>query len=59
LPFDLLGVPASIYFLWIVSRVQRDTLVDWNRRPLVGVAGTPERSSPWDESGRMVAPTRR
>ncbi|MEO8316281.1 MAG: hypothetical protein ABI645_15985 [Pseudomonadota bacterium] len=47
LPFDMLGVPASIYFLWTVTRVQRDTLADWNRRPLVGVAGTPERSSPW------------
>lgn len=47
LPFDLLGVPASIYFLWVVKRVHRDSVVDWNRRPLVGVAGTPDRSSPW------------
>jgi hypothetical protein len=52
LPFDLLGVPASIYFLWIVSRVQRDKLEDWNRRPLVGVAGTPDRSSPWGDGIR-------
>jgi hypothetical protein len=48
LPFDLLGVPASIYFLWVVKRVHRDSVVDWNRRPLVGVAGTPDRSSPWN-----------
>lgn len=47
LPFDLLGVPASMYFLWVVKRVHRDSVVDWNRRPLVGVAGTPDRSSPW------------
>jgi hypothetical protein len=47
LPFDVLGVPASIYFLWVVKRVHRDSLVDWNRRPLVGVVGTPDRSSPW------------
>jgi len=47
LPFDLLGVPASIYFLWVVKRVHRDSVVDWNRRPLVGVAAVPDRSSPW------------
>lgn len=51
LPFDLLGVPASIYFLWVVKRVHRDSVVDWNRRPLAGVAGTPERSSPWSALG--------
>lgn len=47
LPFDLLGIPASIYFLWIVKRVHSDSVVDWNRRPLVGAAATPERSAPW------------
>ena len=47
LPFDLLGIPASIYFLWIVKRVHNDSVVDWNRRPLVGAAATPERSAPW------------
>lgn len=47
LPFDLLGVPASIYFLWTVKRVHGDSVVDWNRRPLVGVAATPDRASPW------------
>ncbi len=51
LPFDLLGVPASIYFLWVVKRVYRDSVVDWNRRPLVGIAGRPERSSPWSGLG--------
>lgn len=51
LPFDLLGVPASIYFLWVVKRVHRDSVVDWNRRPLVGLAGTPDRSSPWSSAG--------
>ncbi len=47
LPFDLLGIPASVYFLWIVRRVHSDSVVDWNRRPLVGAAATPERSAPW------------
>lgn len=47
LPFDLLGIPASVYFLWIVKRVHNDSVVDWNRRPLVGAAATPERSAPW------------
>jgi hypothetical protein len=47
LPFDLLGVPASIYFLWVVKRVHRDSVVDWNRRPLAGEAAVPDRSSPW------------
>lgn len=47
LPFDLLGIPASIYFLWIVRRVHSDSVVDWNRRPLVGAAATPQRSAPW------------
>jgi surface polysaccharide O-acyltransferase-like enzyme len=50
LPFDLFGIPASIYFLWIVKRVHSDSVVDWNRRPLVGAAATPERSSPWSGS---------
>jgi hypothetical protein len=47
LPFDLLGIPASVYFLWIVKRVHSDSVVDWNRRPLVGAAATPARSAPW------------
>jgi hypothetical protein len=50
LPFDLFGIPASIYFLWIVKRVHSDSVVDWNRRPLVGAAARPERSSPWSGS---------
>ncbi|MBV8379519.1 MAG: hypothetical protein JO369_01965 [Paucibacter sp.] len=49
LPFDLLGVPASVYFLWVVKRLHMDSVVDWNRRPTVGVAGQPTRSSPWSE----------
>jgi surface polysaccharide O-acyltransferase-like enzyme len=48
--FDLFGVPASIYFLWIVKRVHSDSVVDWNRRPLVGAASRPARSSPWSGS---------
>ena len=48
LAFDLLGVPASIYYLWIVGRLHNDSVVDWNRRPLVGVPSVPERRSPWN-----------
>lgn len=49
LPFDLLGVPASVYFLWVVRQLHADSVVDWNRRPLVGVAATPSRPAPWDD----------
>jgi surface polysaccharide O-acyltransferase-like enzyme len=45
--FDLLGIPASIYFLWVVKQVHNDSVMDWNRRPLVGAAATPARPSPW------------
>jgi hypothetical protein len=48
--FDLLGIPASIYFLWVVKLVHNDSVTDWNRRPLVGAAATPARPSPWSES---------
>jgi hypothetical protein len=45
--FDLMGIPASIYFLWVVKQVHNDSVMDWNRRPLVGVAAAPARASPW------------
>jgi|GEM_PF-1417120 len=51
LPFDLLGVPASVYFLWVVKRLHTDSVVDWNRRPMVGVVARPYRSAPWSEEG--------
>ena len=41
LAVDLIGIPASVYFLWIVKQVHNDAVLDWNRRPLVGTAGTP------------------
>ena len=44
---DALGVPAAMYFLYVVHRIYHQSLVDWNRRPLVGVAGQPSRPSPW------------
>jgi hypothetical protein len=28
---DCLGVPAGLYFLWVVQRLYRDTIKDWNR----------------------------
>jgi hypothetical protein len=45
--FDLIGIPASIYFLWVVKQVHNDSVMDWNRRPLVGAAAMPARQSPW------------
>jgi hypothetical protein len=45
--FDLIGIPASIYFLWVVKQVHNDSVMDWNRRPLVGAAAAPARPSPW------------
>ena len=45
--FDVPGVPFSIYFLWVVRSLHRDSLRDWNRRPLVGLASRQSRPSPW------------
>jgi hypothetical protein len=50
LVFDLIGIPASIYFLWVVKQVHSDSVLDWNRRPLVGAAAAPARPSPWSEA---------
>lgn len=47
LVFDLIGIPASVYFLWVVKLVHNDSVMDWNRRPLVGAAAAPARPSPW------------
>lgn len=47
LAFDLLGIPASVYFLWVVKQLHNDSMMDWNRRPLVGAAAAPARPSPW------------
>jgi hypothetical protein len=47
LAFDLIGIPASIYFLRVVRQVHTDAVLDWNRRPLVGAAAAPARQSPW------------
>jgi hypothetical protein len=45
--FDIAGVPFSIYFLWVVRSLHRNSLRDWNRRPLVGRASRQSRPSPW------------
>jgi hypothetical protein len=45
--FDVAGVPFSIYFLWVVRSLHRNSLRDWNRRPLVGLASRQSRPSPW------------
>jgi hypothetical protein len=48
--FDNVGIPASLYFLWAVYRLHRDSERDWNRRPLVGRAAPLGRRSPWAEA---------
>ena len=45
--FDVVGVPAALYFLWAVRRLYRESLRDWNRRPLVGRRGVARRPAPW------------
>lgn len=50
LVFDLIGVPASVYFLWVVRQLHADSAIDWNRRPLAGLAAAPHRPSPWSEA---------
>ncbi len=45
--FDIPGVPFSLYFLWVVRSLHRNSLRDWNRRPLVGRASRQSRPSPW------------
>jgi hypothetical protein len=52
--FDLIGIPASVYFLWVVKQVHNDSLMDWNRRPLVGTAAAPERPSPWSRQNAQA-----
>jgi hypothetical protein len=45
--FDLPGVPASLFFLWVVHGLHRASQRDWNRRPLVGAPARRPRTSPW------------
>jgi len=54
LGLDLLGVPASIYFLWVVRRLHTNSVIDWNRRPLVGVSSAPARNAPWADSPAVM-----
>jgi hypothetical protein len=44
---DLVGVPASCWFLYVTWRLHRASMADWNRRPLVGRAASTRRRSPW------------
>jgi hypothetical protein len=52
--FDLIGIPASVYFLRVVKQVHSDSVLDWNRRPLVGAAAAPARPSPWSGGARNI-----
>jgi hypothetical protein len=51
--FDILGIPASIYFLRVVKQLHNDSVMDWNRRPLVGAAAAPARPSPWSAESAL------
>ena len=57
-PSDWFGIPASIYFLWIVNRLYRAAIVDWNRRPIVGETRRTERISPWSHDFLGERPAR-
>jgi hypothetical protein len=46
-PVDLFGVPASAYFLWVVHRLYKLSVIDWNRRPIVGAPQQAPRAAPW------------
>lgn len=48
---DVWGIPASIFFLWVVRALHRESIVDWNRRPFTGDRRTPARPSPWVNAG--------
>jgi len=48
--FDLIGIPASVYFLWVIRQLHNDSMSDWNRRPIIGTAEAPARPSPWSGS---------
>ena len=53
---DLWGVPASLYFLWVVRALYHDAIVDWNRRPIAGVRGRAPRPSPWSSDAVVADP---
>jgi hypothetical protein len=44
------GVPASLYFLWVVRALYRDAISDWNARPAAGVRRRAPREAPWAAS---------
>jgi hypothetical protein len=44
---DLWGIPAALYFLWVVRGIARESRPDWNRRPVAGSTLPVLRRSPW------------
>lgn len=44
---DLWGIPASLYFLWVVRALYRDAIIDWNARPATGRRRLSQRPPPW------------
>lgn len=59
---DVWGVPASLYFLWVVRALYRDAISDWNTRPAAGARRNTPRAAPWDQppgGARALSPVRR
>jgi hypothetical protein len=46
-----LAVPAALYFLWVVRRLQGTLTPSTRKRPLVGPAARTTRESPWASPG--------
>lgn len=44
---DVVAVPMSFAFVWIVRALYREAIVDWNRRPVAGAVGRAPRPAPW------------
>ena len=53
--FDIWGIPASLYFLWVVRRLYQQSIVDWNRRPIIGDSRPAARRSPWEHNEPAVS----
>lgn len=52
------GVPASVYFLWVVRALHKESIIDWNSRPAAGNRRLPPRAAPWDRDHDAPIPER-
>jgi len=49
------GVPASVYYLWVVRSLHHESIADWNSQPITGQRRLPVRAAPWDEQRDSVS----